>query len=120
MASIVPSGLAGVLPPAAEPFAGRDVLVVGAGNTGAEIAVDLVEGGAGRVRMAIRTPPHVVLRESNGMPTQATGVIMAQLGIGADEALVRLRAHAFTRGRTALDEARDVVSHRVRFDQDPF
>ena len=31
-----------------EPFRGRDVLVVGPGNTGAEIAVDLVEGGAGR------------------------------------------------------------------------
>jgi putative flavoprotein involved in K+ transport len=63
----------------AQPFRGRDVLVVGAGNTGAEIAVDLVEGGAGRVRMAIRTPPHVVLRESNGMPTQATGVIMRRV-----------------------------------------
>src|SRR3954452_23086410 len=60
----------------AQPFAGRDVLVVDAGNTGAEIAVDLVEGGAGRVRMAIRTPPHVVLRESNGIPTQATGLLM--------------------------------------------
>src|SRR5436305_3218879 len=29
------------------PYAGRDVLVVGAGNTGAEIAVDLIEGGVG-------------------------------------------------------------------------
>jgi putative flavoprotein involved in K+ transport len=28
----------------AEPYRGRDVLVVGSGNTGAEIAVDLVEG----------------------------------------------------------------------------
>jgi putative flavoprotein involved in K+ transport len=62
-----------------EPYRGRDVLVVGAGNTGAEIAVDLVEGGAGRVRMAIRTPPHVVLREANGMPTQATGVLMRRV-----------------------------------------
>jgi putative flavoprotein involved in K+ transport len=61
------------------PFRGRDVLVVGAGNTGAEIAVDLVEGGAGRVRMAIRTPPHVVLRESNGIPTQATGLLMRRV-----------------------------------------
>ena len=62
-----------------EPFRGRDVLVVGAGNTGAEIAVDLVEGGAGPVRMAIRTPPHVVLRESNGIPTQATGLLMRRV-----------------------------------------
>ncbi len=41
----------------AQPYAGRDVLVVGIGNTGAEIAVDLVEGGASRVRLAVRTAP---------------------------------------------------------------
>jgi putative flavoprotein involved in K+ transport len=34
------------------PYAGRDVLVIGAGSTGAEIAVDLVEHGAGRVLLA--------------------------------------------------------------------
>src|SRR5258706_2634713 len=42
------------------PYHGRDVLVVGAGNSGAEIAVDLIEGGAARVRVAIRTPPNIV------------------------------------------------------------
>lgn len=56
------------------PYAGRDVLVVGAGNSGAEIAVDLVEHGAGRVRMAIRTPPHVLLRSVGGLPTTAVSV----------------------------------------------
>jgi putative flavoprotein involved in K+ transport len=60
----------------AEPYRGRDVLVVGSGNTGAEIAVDLVEGGASRVRLAVRTPPNIVLRESGGMPTQVVGVAM--------------------------------------------
>ena len=35
----------------AAPFAGQDVLVVGAGNSGAEIAADLAENGAGRVRL---------------------------------------------------------------------
>jgi putative flavoprotein involved in K+ transport len=74
----------------AEPFAGRDVLVVGAGNTGAEIAVDLVEGGARRVRMAIRTPPHVVLRESNGLPTQATGVVMRRVPTWIGDPIARL------------------------------
>jgi hypothetical protein len=49
---------------------------------------------------------------------QATGMIMAQLSIGTDEALVRLRAHAFAQGRTALDMSRDVVEHRLRFDED--
>ncbi|CAL9520895.1 hypothetical protein SUDANB176_03850 [Streptomyces sp. enrichment culture] len=47
---------------------------------------------------------------------QAVGMIMAQLGVGADEALARLRGDAFAHGRTALDVARDVVAHRRRFD----
>ena len=58
-----------------EPYRGRDVLVVGSGNTGAEIAVDLAEGGASRVRLAVRTPPNIVLRELNGVPNQVTGVL---------------------------------------------
>ncbi|MFG3099768.1 GAF and ANTAR domain-containing protein [Streptomyces sp. NPDC048182] len=49
---------------------------------------------------------------------QAVGMIMAQLGIGADEALARLRADAFARGRTAHAVARDVLTHRRRFDSD--
>ncbi|MFI8188586.1 GAF and ANTAR domain-containing protein [Streptomyces sp. NPDC085946] len=49
---------------------------------------------------------------------QAIGMIMAQLGVGAEEALARLRGDAFARGRTALDVARDVVAHRRRFDRD--
>ncbi|MEO3850245.1 NAD(P)/FAD-dependent oxidoreductase [Streptomyces sp. B8F3] len=48
------------------PYAGKDVLVVGGGNTGAEIAVDLAEGGAKRVRLAVRTLPHVVRRPAAG------------------------------------------------------
>ncbi|MFE7896929.1 GAF and ANTAR domain-containing protein [Streptomyces sp. NPDC057424] len=48
---------------------------------------------------------------------QAVGMIMAQLGVAADDALARLRADAFARGRTALDAARDVIAHRTRFDR---
>ena len=62
-----------------EPYRGRDVLVVGSGNPGAEIAADLVEHGAGRVRMAVRTPPNIVLRETNGVPSQVTGLMMRHL-----------------------------------------
>ena len=50
----------------AEPFAGQDVLVVGSGCSGMEIAYDLVEGGAGRVRLAVRTPPNLFLRSPQG------------------------------------------------------
>ncbi|GAA1507152.1 NAD(P)/FAD-dependent oxidoreductase [Streptomyces synnematoformans] len=48
------------------PYEGKDVLVVGAGNTGAEIAVDLADGGAKRVRLAVRTLPHIVRRPMAG------------------------------------------------------
>lgn len=46
---------------------------------------------------------------------QAVGMIMAQLGIRADEALARLRGRAFACGRTALEMAHDVIGHRTRF-----
>uniref|UniRef100_UPI000AF3FE50 flavin-containing monooxygenase n=1 Tax=Streptomyces europaeiscabiei TaxID=146819 RepID=UPI000AF3FE50 len=62
-----------------EPYAGRDVLVVGIGNTGAEIAVDLVEGGAARVRLAVRTAPHIVRRSTAGWAAQYTGVAVRRL-----------------------------------------
>lgn len=62
-----------------ECYRGRDVLVIGAGNTGAEIAVDLVEHGAARVRIAVRTPPNIVLREQNGLPTQVTGLFLRRM-----------------------------------------
>ncbi|MEU4268584.1 NAD(P)/FAD-dependent oxidoreductase [Streptomyces sp. NPDC026092] len=63
------------------PYAGRDVLVVGAGNTGAEIAADLVEGGAARVRLAVRTVPHIVRRSTAGWPAQRTGILVRRLPV---------------------------------------
>jgi cation diffusion facilitator CzcD-associated flavoprotein CzcO len=75
-----------------EPYRGQDVLVVGSGNTGAEIAVDLVEGGAARVRIAVRTPPAVMLREANGLPSQITGVMMRRLPLPVADALSRSSA----------------------------
>ncbi|QEU93667.1 NAD(P)/FAD-dependent oxidoreductase [Streptomyces kanamyceticus] len=63
------------------PFAGKDVLVVGVGNTGAEIAVDLVEGGASRVRLAVRTAPHIVRRATAGWPAQRTGILCRRLPV---------------------------------------
>jgi putative flavoprotein involved in K+ transport len=63
----------------AEPFRGRDVLVVGSGNSGAEIAVDLADGRASRVRIAIRTPPHIVRRDALGVPSQALGIFVGAL-----------------------------------------
>jgi hypothetical protein len=40
---------------------------------------------------------------------QATGMVLAQLGISAEDALVRLRAHALVHQRLLIDVARDVI-----------
>lgn len=73
----------------AAPYAGRDVLVVGVGNTGAEIAVDLVEGGASRVRLAVRTAPHIVRRSTAGWAAQYTGVLCRRLPVALVDRLAR-------------------------------
>jgi putative flavoprotein involved in K+ transport len=55
-----------------EPYRGKDVLVVSAGNTGSEVAYELVESGAARVRTAMRTPPNIFPREWLGVPLALT------------------------------------------------
>ena len=52
------------------------VLVVGLGNTGAEIAADLVEQGAERRGGRVRTPPPIVRREILGVPVQLFGIAL--------------------------------------------
>ncbi|MER8035677.1 flavin-containing monooxygenase [Streptomyces hydrogenans] len=94
-----------------EPYAGKDVLVVGVGNTGAEIAADLAEGGAARVRIAVRTVPHIVRRTTAGWPAQRTGVLIRRLppalvdllGTGMNRlAVPDLSAHGLPRPDTGL------------------
>lgn len=51
------------------PYRGRDVLVVGAGNSAADIAVQLANDGARRIWLAVRTPPHLVRRAIAGFPS---------------------------------------------------
>jgi len=62
-----------------EPFRGRDVLVVGAGNSGAEIAHDVIDGGAARSRLSVRTPPQIVRRATAGIPAQLIGMAIKHL-----------------------------------------
>ncbi len=50
--------------------------------------------------------------------SQATGMLVAQLGIEPAEALVRLRAHAYATGRTATDVARDILDRRLKLEAD--
>jgi hypothetical protein len=46
---------------------------------------------------------------------QASGMISSQLDISLQGALVRLRAHAYSDGRSINDVARDVVTRQLRF-----
>lgn len=49
---------------------------------------------------------------------QATGMVVAQLGIGAQDAFARLRGYAFSQERMLGDVARDVVARQLRFTED--
>jgi len=63
------------------PYRDKDVLIVGTGNSGAEIAVDLVEGGAAKVMISVRTPPNILRRDLGGLPSQVVGVLIRRLPV---------------------------------------
>lgn len=46
--------------------------------------------------------------------SQATGMLVAQLGVEPPEALLRLRAHAYATGRSASDVACGILERRLR------
>jgi cation diffusion facilitator CzcD-associated flavoprotein CzcO len=62
----------------AKPFAGQAVLVVGMGNTGAEVALDLCEGGA-RTSISLRDGVHIVPRELFGVPIQIVAMLATRM-----------------------------------------
>ena len=70
----------------ATPYRGRRTLVVGCGNSGAEIALDLAEQGVD-VAMVVRGPVHVVPRDLFGQPTQATNILLSHLPLGLRDAI---------------------------------
>lgn len=57
-------------------YAGQRVLVVGIGNTGAEICADCIEGGADYVASSIRTFPMIIKRDPLGIPVHVWGVTL--------------------------------------------
>ena len=59
-------------------YRGKRVLIVGAGNTGAEAALDLFEYGA-KPTICIRSPLRVVPRELFGVPTQISAILLNQI-----------------------------------------
>lgn len=73
----------------ATPFAGQRVLVVGMGNTGAEIALDLAEAGVS-VALSVRSPVNIVRRDVWGRPTQLSSIALARLPEPLGDALAML------------------------------
>jgi putative flavoprotein involved in K+ transport len=99
-----------------EKYRGRDVLVVGAGNTGAEIAADLAEGGAARVWVAIRTPPNVVPRSLGPVPTTLLAISMDFSPAWLADPLNRVLQRVFVGDLTryGLPSPRAGVVHQMR------
>jgi len=76
----------------AAPYPGQRVLVVGAGNSGAEIATDLSDHGAAAVALSVRTPPPIVPRDPFGMPVQRTSLVLSALPPAIANRLARATA----------------------------
>lgn len=65
----------------AAPFKGKKVMVVGMGNTGAELALDLSEHDC-ETYISVRGPVSIVPRDLNGRPVQLTSIKLAKLPFG--------------------------------------
>ncbi len=59
------------------PFRDENVLVVGMGNTGAEMALDLLEHGA-KPFISVRRPINIVRRDVFGRPAQPTAIFLSR------------------------------------------
>jgi putative flavoprotein involved in K+ transport len=59
-------------------YRGRRVLVVGAGNSAAEIAVEVADV-ATEVCLSVRTPPNIIRRDFHGIPSQLLGIALQRV-----------------------------------------
>jgi cation diffusion facilitator CzcD-associated flavoprotein CzcO len=75
-------------------FRDKDVLVVGSGCSGMDIAGDLVQGGARRVRLSVRSQPHIVLRTSAWGPNDVHEAALQRMPVRIADSIdkfIRLR-----------------------------
>jgi len=71
------------------------------------------EASAGTVSVALEAGANL-----RSVVHQASGMVSVQLGVSIGQALVRLRAYAFSNNCLVDDVAKDVVARRLRFDDD--
>ena len=74
----------------AAPFAGQRVLVVGIGNTGAEIALDLAENDAAEVAISVRGGVNVMPKETLGTCNQVTALRTQWVPVAISDRLGKL------------------------------
>jgi cation diffusion facilitator CzcD-associated flavoprotein CzcO len=70
-------------------FRDEDVLVVGAGSSALDIAYDLAQGGAARVRVSVRTQPQVLGRMCGPLPTYFLLGLLFRLSTRRADAVMR-------------------------------
>ncbi len=103
-----------------EPYRGKRVLVVGFGNSGGEIAIDLWEHGARSIVLAVRGPVNVIPRDLFGIPAMALAIAQRKLPPRMADALnapfIRLRFGDLARYglRTAADGPIAQITKRAR------
>jgi hypothetical protein len=85
----------------------------------ADIALQLLLDSSSGISELAGYHPLDSLSDSRAEVYQAVGMISVQLGVTLEEAMVRLRAHAFAASTPLGDVAGDVVSRLLRFDPDP-
>lgn len=97
-----------------EGFIGQRVLVVGAGNSSGEIAVELARAGA-QVTVAVRTGAAIVPREVAGIPIQYFSVALGVLPAPAQRLATTMLAHAsgLLRGPAVLPPPPPTGCYRV-------
>lgn len=84
----------------------------------ATIATDVLIDGQGEADDGAAPSGVELALESRFAVYQAQGMVMVQLGVPLDEAMARLRAHAYAHDRTLGSVARDVVARTLNFDRD--
>lgn len=80
----------------------------------ADVAMTLVLDELSSIHLDAGIPPPDGMPLSRAEVHQATGMLSVQMGVSMDEALVRLRAHAFAHDQPVVDVARDIVTRRLR------
>ncbi|MDQ6695446.1 MAG: NAD(P)/FAD-dependent oxidoreductase [Chloroflexota bacterium] len=70
-------------------WTGKRALIIGVGNSGAEIATDMADAGATFVAVSIRTPPFITRRDTLGLPVQLVSFLLSLLPPQAADTVAR-------------------------------